>query len=264
METNQIERAARALLSVRGQARGLEAFPSGCEPENKPDAYAVQDALVAALAQQACGWKVGCTSRLAQEMSNTDEPFFGRMFAATTHESPVAISMRDVMAPIVEPEIAFRLARDVVPDEPHQTVASIADAVDAIYPVIEVVDCRYAKGWPIAIEPTIADNGVHAVFAIGSGGIEGDAWRAVDRSALAMQAVVNGETVTVGVGANALDDPLNGLVWLANDFRKRGRTLYAGEIITTGNTANAPIFAKAGDDVEVVFDGLGEIRMRFE
>jgi 2-keto-4-pentenoate hydratase len=260
MDKERIGAAISSLLRARDSGQGVGEFPAGSAPSSIDEAYAIQDGLVETLAREPYGWKVGCTSRLAQAMSNTDEPIFGRMFVDSTFDSPATVPMTDVMAPIVEPEIAFRLSRDLMPDEGPQTAESIVEAVDAMCAAIEVVDCRYARGWPIAIEPTIADNGVHAVFVLGTAAAD---WRAINRAAVRMHAVVNGEIVTEGIGANALDDPINGLVWLANRFRSRRRTLARGEVVTTGNTANAAIFAKAGDEVIIRFAELGDVELQF-
>ena len=58
---------------------------------DKSHAYAVQNALVEKLQTHndatPIGWKVGCTSKMTQEMSSTDEPFFGRMFKKTSYQS---------------------------------------------------------------------------------------------------------------------------------------------------------------------------------
>lgn len=225
------------------------------------EAYGVQDALVTALGRETSGWKIGCTSKMAQEMSQTDEPFYGRMLTASTYANPVVLAMKDFFAPIVEPEIAFRLGKDLAPANAPYDTDAVLDAVAAMFPAIEIVDCRWAGGWPIRILPTVADNGVHGAF------IRGDDvanWRSVDRTAIAVTAKVNGEAVTDGVSANALDDPINGLVWLANAATKRGHTLKAGEMITTGNTVKAPIFAKAGDRNEIAFAGLGTLVVTFD
>ena len=260
MDKQHVEAAVASLLRARSTGTGLDEFPTGCSPSSIEEAYRIQDALVEALDSAPAGWQVGCTSRLAQEMSKTDGPFFGRMFEHSTFDSPATVSMTDVMAPIVEPEIAFRLGRDIKPDDGPHTAESIIDAVDAMYVVVEVVDCRYAGGWPIPIEPTIADNGVHAVFVKGAAAAD---WRSIDRASIQVQVFVNGDAVTDGIGSNALDDPINGLIWLANNFRTRGRTLARGEAVTTGNTANAAVFAKAGDDVAVQFEGLGDVELKF-
>ena len=260
MHDQAIAIAVKSLLEIRRTGEALESFPAGAEPATLTDAYQIQDSLIAALNQPAIGWKIGCTSKMAQEMSNTDEPFYGRMFAPTTYTSPCTVSMTDFMRPIVEPEIAFKLARDLTPDQGPYTAATVLNAIEALYPAIEVVDCRYTEGWPIGIKPTVADNGVHAAFVLGQAVSD---WRSIDRPAISVSAQVNGKTVTEGKGANALADPLNALLWLVNKFHSLGRSLYQGEMITTGNTANAPIFAAAGDDNLVSFGVLGDVQIKF-
>ncbi|MDP6951629.1 MAG: fumarylacetoacetate hydrolase family protein, partial [Alphaproteobacteria bacterium] len=115
-------------------------------------------------------------------------------------------------------------------------------------------------GWPIGIRPTVADNGVHAAFVLGE---EISDWHAIDRPGIAVSVAVNGETLTDGSGANALDDPVNALVWLANAATARGQRLAAGAVITTGNTANQAVFATPGDSAVARFSGLGEVRVDF-
>ncbi len=260
MDKGAIETAASQLLRVRRGRKALESFSVGAEPQSVDDAYAVQERLIAALGDSSYGWKVGCTSKMAQEMSKTDEPFYGRMLMLTSFASPADLDSQVFFAPIVEPEIAFRLGRDITPENAPFDIDTILDAVDAMYPAIEIVDCRYEGGWPITILPTIADNGVHGAFVLGS---EVPDWRATDRPRIPVRAEVNGAFSTDGIGGNALDDPINALVWLANRCTGRGHSLIAGEIVTTGNTANAPIFAKQGDSVTATFGALGDVTVRF-
>ena len=260
MHEQSVDKAAACLKRIRDDGKALASFPEGAEPNDIEDAYRIQDRLVAALGEKTIGWKVGCTSAMAQKMTNTDEPFYGRMFDATSYQGSALIDQRQVFAPIVEPEIAFRLGRDLVRDDAPFEVDDVLNAVDAIYAAIEIVDCRYAQGWPIPIMPTVADNGVHAAF------ISADAitdWPAVDRPAIAVRVDVDGELAVEGIGANALDDPINGLVWLANRCLAHGYHLKKGEIITTGNLATAPVFAKPGQHIAANFEGLGRVDVTF-
>ena len=258
MDDKAIDTAAICLKRIRNESKALTSFPEQAEPKNIEDAYRIQDRLVAALGDETIGWKVGCTSAMAQEMTKTDEPFYGRMFKGTSHH--ISASIDQVFAPIFEPEIAFRLSRDLTKDDAPYGVDEVLDAVDAIYPAIEIVDCRYEHGWPIPIMPTVADNGVHAVF------IRGDAitdWRKIDRPAITVRVDVDGVLAVEGEGANALGDPINALVWLANRCLDRGHHLKKGEMITTGNLATAPLFAKPGQQIAATFDGLGRLEVRF-
>jgi 2-keto-4-pentenoate hydratase len=255
------ERAADSLAEVRTSHRPLESFPDEATPGSVEDAYGIQDVLVKKLGGRIVGWKIGCTSKMAQESTNTDQPFYGRMFAETTHVSPGEVSFENVFAPIVEPEIAFRFGKDLTPGSGPFSVEDVSDAIDCIFPAFEIVDCRYAHGWPITLFPTIADNGVHAVFIMGE---ELKDWLSIDRPAIKISAEVNGTFITDGVGTNALEDPMNCLMWLVNSCTSREHSILAGDFVTTGNTANKAILAEPGDTVVASFSGLGDLQVRFD
>ena len=257
MNDNSVRLAVEGLLQVRELHR---ASNDEVPAQSLNQAYEIQAALAQKIDGEFVGWKIGCTSKMAQEMSNTDEPFYGRMLAPTTFESPARLDYAKFFAPIVELEIAFRFGSELAPRNAPFGKNDILEAVDGMYPAIEIVDCRYATGWPIGILPTVADNGVHAAFVIGE---EVANWRAVNRPKIPVMAEVDGKVVTDGVGANALDDPLNALVWLANSCTSRGQTIGAGEVVTTGNTVRDPIFAKPGDTVVATFGDIGGVQVSF-
>ena len=260
MLDSSLERAAQSLLNIRNSHRPLEAFPNDAVPGSVEDAYSIQDALVRKIEGKSIGWKIGCTSKMAQKSTNTDQPFYGRMFAETTYVSPGEVGFENVFAPIVEPEIAFRFGEDLTPKSGPFSVADVSAAIESICPAFEVVDCRYAKGWPITLLPTIADNGVHAAFILGE---ELKDWSSIDRPAIQVSLEVNGKFETDGSGSNALDDPMNCLVWLVNSCTSRGHSILAGDFVTTGNTANKAIHAKRGDAISASFSGLGELTVTF-
>lgn len=247
-----------ALMAARGGA-ALEALPG--KPGDIEAAYAVQAALVARIARPVNGWKIGCTSAMAQRISRVDEPFFGRMFAHTTAASPARLAAADFHHPIVEPEIAFRMARALPASGAPYDEAAVADAVGGMFPAIEMVDSRYAGAWKIDIRETVADNGVHAFFVHGA---ECADWRAVDRAAVRLNVTVNGAFAADGIGANALGDPMNALVWLANGLARRGLALAAGDLVTTGNICNAPLHPAAGDRTVADFGALGRVEIAFD
>ena len=257
MNDASVRLAVEGLLEVRKWHR---ASHDEAVAQSLDQAYEIQSSLVKEIRGNLVGWKIGCTSKMAQEMSSTDEPFYGRMLAATTFDSPATLDFSTLFAPIVELEIAFRFGSELAPRSSPYGKDEVMDSVDAMYPAIEIVDCRYATGWPIGILPTIADNGVHAAFVIGE---EVSDWQAVNRPQIPVMAEVDGKFATDGVGANALDDPMNALVWLANSCTSRGQSIGAGEIVTTGNTVRDPIFAKPGNTVVATFGDLGGVQVSF-
>ena len=88
-------------------------------------------------------------------------------------------------------------------------------------------------------------------------------WQGIDRKAAAAQLVINGETISTGVGANAFGDPLDSLVWLVNDRSRRGDGLFSGDLVTTGSCCEELGWAKVGDCVVAEFDVLGSVEVNF-
>ena len=75
---------------------------------------------------------------------------------------------------------------------------------------------------------------------------------------IAVEARVNGEAVSTGFGRNALDGPQLALQWIANTFSELGRTLEAGQVVSTGLLTS--IFAlNPGDEIEAEYDRLGKV-----
>lgn len=249
-------------IDVLMQARGgpaIGALPA--MPADLNAAYRVQTALVKHIDKPALGWKIGCTSAMAQRISRVSEPFFGRMFAHISAASPARLKIADFHNPIVEPEIAFRMARDLPTAGAPYGADAVADAVAALFPAVEMVDSRYARAWKIDIRETVADNGVHAFFVRGA---ECADWRAVDRPAIPLTVTTNGARTAKGVGANALEDPMNALVWLANALARRGLSLAAGDLVTTGNICDDPVVPAPGDVIAAEFGALGRVEIAFD
>ena len=247
------------LMAARGGGAPIAALPD--PPADIDAAYALQGALAARIGEPARGWKIGCTSAMAQRISRVDEPFFGRMFARTTAASPARLAAADFHNPIVEPEIGFRMGRDLPAAGAPYDAAAVADAADAMFPAIEMVDCRYERGWKIDIRETIADNGVHAFFVHGG---ECADWRAIDRASVPLTVTTDGAHVAGGIGANALGDPMNALVWLANALARRGLSLAAGDLVTTGNICDDPVRPVAGAATVADFGPLGRVEIAFD
>ena len=153
--------------------------------------------------------------------------------------------------PKAEAEIAFVLGAGLPATD--STPEDVAAAVATVHAAIEIVDSRIAD-WKITFADTVADNGSSAFFVLADQGkpLPGlDIWTA----GMVMQ--INGETVSLGVGAAALGHPLNAAAWLANTLAARGEPLKAGDILLAG--ALGPMVAlKPGDRVRAVIGGLGE------
>jgi 2-keto-4-pentenoate hydratase len=230
-------------------------------PKNSKEAYAIQDAIAVLSGQPSRGFKVGSTSLEAQRLLGTDEPGSGLLLAAFVHESPARILIVPAHTPAVEGEFAFKLGRDLPPRAAPYAIDEVTDAVAAVAGAIEVVGTRFSGGLAGKGRLLVtADCGANIAFV-------GGPWRhdvgSLDLKAHPVAMTINGALRGTGTGDRALGDPVNVLLWLANQQSTRGRGLKAGEIVSTGTcTGLDPVLP--GDCVQADFGDLGTVEISFE
>ncbi|WP_374440797.1 2-keto-4-pentenoate hydratase [Stella sp.] len=250
-------RAAARLLEARAGAR-MAALPPDERPADLAAALAVQRQVVAQKGAATRGWKVGCTGPAAQKLLGYDRPFYGRLLDGLVHASPARLPGAGFSMRLLEAEYAFRLGRDLPPSGAPWTAETVADAVAAVHPAIEIVDTAFAEWLSVGILSLIADNGVHGAFVLGEGVTD---WRGVDLVDGSVVFTVAGGAAVEGRGANVLGNPLASLAWLANETAPLGG-LKAGEIVTTGS-AIPPQPVGPAASAEATFAGLGRVAVTF-
>jgi 2-keto-4-pentenoate hydratase len=229
--------------------------------KSSQEAYAIQHEIAAISGQAARGFKVGSTSLEAQRLLGTDEPGSGLLLAPYVYESPARISIAPAHTPAVEGEFAFKLGRDLPPRAAPYAMDEITDAVAAVAGAIEVVGTRFSGGlagkgrWLVT-----ADCGANIAFV---GGRWRHELRSLDFKSCRVAMTINGALRGTGTGDRALGDPLNVLLWLANQQSAAGRGLKSGEIVSTGTcTGLDPVLP--GDRVQADFGDLGAVEISFE
>jgi 2-keto-4-pentenoate hydratase len=223
------------------------------------DAYEIQQMFVAsceAFAGPRVGRKIGLTSRAVQIQMGVAQPDFGVLTAPMAYGDSQPISMRGLLQPRVEAEVAFVLRRDL--DANTVTSADVMQATEFVVAAIEVVDSRILD-WDIAIVDTVADNASSGVFVLGR---ESRRLDRVDLGAIAMRMSADGDPLCTGTGAACLGHPINAVVWLANEVNRRGEPLRAGEIVLSGSLGPL-VPVRAGHTYLAEFDGLGMVRAVF-
>jgi 2-keto-4-pentenoate hydratase len=168
------------------------------------------------------------------------------------------ISLKDLMQPKVEAEIAFVLERDIESDQP--TFADLFLAIAYVVPAVEIVGSRIAN-WDIKISDTIADNASSGLYVLGSMPRRLDAG-GFDLRSCEMMMEKAGLKVSTGTGAACLGSPLNAALWLARIMARMGRPLRAGDTVLSG--ALGPMVpVTPGDVFDVHIDGIGGVRASF-
>lgn len=233
------------------------------------DAYAIQAAwidLQLAGGAAVTGHKVGLTSRAMQMAMKIDEPDFGALFDYMFLESGTTISASRYLDPKIEVEFAFVLGETL--DRPNVTASDVYAATDHIVPALELIDARSYRVHPTdgrtrTVRDTIADNAADAGIVVGTERIAPDD---AATGALRWAGAIckrNGTVEETGLGAAVLDDPVQGVVWLANRLHALGIPLAAGETILAGSFTR-PIDCRPGDSIHADFGPLGALTLAVE
>lgn len=252
MNDQTYEAAARKLRNAYA-GPAIAPLRDWLEPTDAAGAYAVQEINTRFWESQGrriVGRKAGLTAKAVQAQLGVDQPDFGALFDDMQVADGGHLDPALCLQPKAEAEIAFVLGSDLpsVDTTPEQ----VAGAVTSVHAAIEIVDSRIAD-WKITFADTVADNGSSAFFVFAE---EGMPLAGLDVWTAGMVMQINGETVSLGVGAAALGNPLNAAAWLARTLAERGEPLKAGDILLAG--ALGPMVAiQPGDRVEAFVGGIG-------
>ena len=252
------EQVIAAFAAARKSQSPLSRLP---EPQ-APDlarAFRLQCAVTRELGWEQAGWKIGCTSERAQKALNAQGPFPGTMFTNRVYRSGEAFPTTPENKRVVEPEVCFTMAKDLPPRGRDYAVDEVMAAVAHVCVAIEVVNPRGPRGFGEEVPWFIVDGGLN------EGIVLGEARKPLSRDAYAAlrgQVSWNGREMQGGVGANALGGGDFALTWLANHLNGHGLGLQEGEIITTGVITEF-FSAGLGDDIEVRFEHLGDVTVKF-
>lgn len=244
---------ARQLLGARQERQPIPSRPWEGALANTAEAYAVQDAVIAALdgsASPARYWKSGGSSR---ETVLTHAP----LPACGVRSAPIDFADLPFNTIGIEAEIALRLASDVTPEQARGIDGDRArPLIDAMAASIEIVDSRWAEGGRAPALLRLADLQSHGALALG-------AWQPFAARDWPTQRcrVTIGEASTAFVGTHALGDPCWLLPQWLRHATRHGATLPAGTVVTTGTWCGLMPAAR-GDLLTVAFDGIGELSVR--
>jgi len=255
--------AALTIAQARRNRTPLKALPSATAPKDETEGYRIQRAVHDLLLPQLgalLGYKIGCTSAVMQRYLDIPHPCAGGVFARSVHASGVTLQTADFVRVGVECEIAVRLARDVAPSGAPFTADSVAGAIEAYLPAIEIVDERYVQ-WETLGAPTLVADDFFAAGCVLGNPVAREA--APDLLGVVGRALINGVEAGTGTGADVLGHPHHALAWLANHLADEGRGLHAGQIVLTGSLVKT-VWLKAGDHVVMELEGLGRVEAGFE
>jgi 2-keto-4-pentenoate hydratase len=253
MTPDKLKRAATLLLEARRMRRWLTALPEDCRPADISDAYAIQRLVFADLGRVAAAWKVGAGSPDAA-------PACAAIAESTLYGDGAVLPAKMFNFIGAEAEIAYRLGRDLPPRPEAYSLEEVKAAIASVHAAIEISDTRFAA-WASQNRPShIADQLNHGALAVGALSAR---LTDVDPSRQRAIMTVNGEIRADTTGGNPAGDPLQLLLWLANQGAHSMGGLAAGCVITTGSLTGV-VFATPPVELRADLPGLGAIRLSVE
>jgi 2-keto-4-pentenoate hydratase len=247
--SDRITHAARRLLDARATRTRIASLPADAVPRNPDEAYAIQDAIVAATGPIAA-WKVGAKSP-------QDEPQCAPICAAWLHRSPARFAAGAFALNGLEGELAFTLACDLPRRDAPYTATELATRIASMHPVIEVVDSRFVDFQAVDALSRLADFVSHGALVVGPGVPLPPRF---DVGTQAVELDIDGRATLRDRGSNPAGDPFRLLAWLADHAAVRCGGLRRGTIVTTGSWTGLAI-APPGARVTARFPGVGEARI---
>ncbi len=250
---------AQALADARTQGSKLNTYP-GDAPRDEAHAFEVQCDAARLTGWTQTGWKIGCTSKMAQEMLRADGPFPGPIYAERTYPDDGDVPVSEAAIRLVEPEIAFTMARDLPSGSTEHSAEDVLAAAASVHLSLELVNRRLPGGLEDGNMWNIADGGCNDAFVLGPANEVLPAGR---YAALELVVARNDQPATHGIGANALGGPDIALTWLANYLNVHGLMLKAGDVVTTG-VVTGLVYVDPEDEIISTCAELGEVSARYK
>jgi len=144
LDKQDIAEASRTLHGHWRAGTKLTALDPSMRPRDRIEGYAIQAEIERTSRGRLFGWKIAATSEAGQQHINVAGPIAGRILEETVIANGGTAPMYGNEMRVVEPEFAFRMARDLPPRPSPYTVREALDAVETLHPAFEIPDSRFA------------------------------------------------------------------------------------------------------------------------
>jgi 2-keto-4-pentenoate hydratase len=208
-----------------------------------------------AAGDQPLGWKVGFSAPAVMEKLGIQAPLVGFLMVSALVPDGGSISLAGWSKPVLEPEVAVHLARDVAggADEP-----AIREAVAAIGPAFELADLFEPPEDP---ERILSCNVYQRRLVLGPR----DETRSGARvEGLHARVFRNGAEVEQTANVEANTGRIVALVrHVADTLASLGERLRAGEIVISGSVVRQLFLGASDQDATFRLDPAGAVSVRF-
>lgn len=260
MDADQIRQAAQLFVEARRSGKPLRELPRHCKPASTADVNAIIEAVSGQLDEVVGGWKIGFV------YSPRQKPFICPMFESRLFASPARVPLALTPSLRIEPEISFRLTRDLPARRTPYKPQEVAEGLEACAS-LEIVDTRFDTNHRsirqmlddrAARFEAFADHNTCGAYITAQGRKD---WQNFDFAAMRMVMRAGSRVIVETIGGHAFVDPFLPCVVLVNEMRHR-QGLKAGELLVTGSFSG--FFEVQPDEpVTAEFEGFGIAQATF-
>ncbi|NBB53335.1 2-keto-4-pentenoate hydratase [Rhizobium sp. CRIBSB] len=221
---------ARTFVDARLSARAVPVWP-GEMPPSLDAAYVIQDQAISLWPDRVAGWKLGRIPPPLDARFGAGR-LAGPIFSANVWlagPEPTAFGVIPGGFAAVEAEYILELGQDV-PSRDDWTAAQVADLVARVHIGVEIAGSPFREINDHGPAVTAADFGNNAGLILGAT-IEN--WRPRLQD-LTCRTLIDGTVIGTGGAASIPNGPLDSLAFLLKVLHRRGRSMTAGELISTG------------------------------
>ncbi|MEX2350219.1 MAG: fumarylacetoacetate hydrolase family protein [Flavobacteriaceae bacterium] len=218
------------------------------------DAYQIQRKSIALRVQRGeiiTGFKLGFTSKAKMEQMGVHDLIWGILTDTMIIQHNETVNIDRWIHPRAEPEIAFRVSKDITKP---LTLEQLPEYIDAMASALEIIDSRY-ENFKFSLEDVVADNCSSTGYVISD-------WQKLDTNItnLEMELIVNNEVVEKATSTAILENPLQSVVELSRLASEAGVKVQKGHVILAGAATaatfinkNQTITARVENMVDVTF-----------
>lgn len=251
---SRIQEFAKRLHDAQKQRQAISQFKED-ESFSLKEAYEIQHALIKERireGEELIGIKMGFTSEAKMKQMGVSEMIIGQLTTGMHYQNGGSVSQSNFIHPRVEPEIYFRLSKDITS---HLTLENCLDYVDGVGAGLEIIDSRY-ENFKFSLEDVVADNCSSAAFVTG---ILHEP--KADLKNLRMKMEVNSEVVEEGSSNDILGNPLKSLVAASELAMKYQIPLKKGMIVLAG-AATPARFTNEYEEINASVESLDSVFFR--
>jgi 2-keto-4-pentenoate hydratase len=220
-------RIAGRFLAARRAAAGLDAYP-GQFPRSLDEAYAIQDAAIAAWGRPVIGWKVGRVPEPLIDLFGTD-----RIAGPIFHQASDGAAMPVFAEGFAAGEAEFLLHIGAAPpaDQTGFSLDEAADLIGAVHVGIEIASSPLGAINEIGPIAVVSDFGNNNGLVVGA---EIPDWRTSGFEQWDVTCRIGGELVGSGRATAFPDGAIGAARFLFELMAQRGIALGAGQWISSG------------------------------